>query len=92
MVDILGELGGVGVIAPTTALTLILLWVVRLVMTGKLIPDETHQRIVATKDAQLQASEAAREKLNSQVERLTQLAETTKYLLESLGGVSDDRE
>lgn len=91
MGEIVAELGGLETLTPVTLLTITLLWVVRLVITGKIIPAETHQRIVETKDQQLAASEAAREKLNTQVERLTELAETTKSLLESLGGGDERR-
>ena len=90
MGEIVAELGGLETVAPVTLLTITLLWVVRLVITGKIIPSETHQRIVDTKDERIAASEAAREKLNTQVERLTELAETMKHLLESLGG-NDER-
>lgn len=62
----------------------LLLLAVLLILTGKLLPERTHTRIVEDKDEQLRVQ--AR-----QVEKLVENSETTLHLIRSLPSVSEER-
>ena len=64
--DWLTELGGVGNLSAGAALTLLIVLVIRSIITGKLIPESMHDRIIAAKDDQIDTLQAQLEAENAQ--------------------------
>ena len=76
----LAPLGSLGVV------TAILVWLIRAVGTGKLIPGAIHDRMIAALTDRIDAQAEIIGQLVGQQDRMLETGETTTHLLQSLGG------
>lgn len=74
----LAPLGALG------AVVAILVWLIRAVGDGRLIPASTHDTIMDQRDREVERLTAALERAQSQADKLSDTGETTLQLLRSL--------
>lgn len=87
-----------GTVTPSTLLFMVIYLFTRLIMGGKLIPSDTHEREVTSRDTAIEyyreqsdkwqtawrISEDAHKETRDQLGEVTRSAETTRYLLDTL--------
>lgn len=76
-------------LVPTGGAVAMLGAVVWMIFTGRLIPGQTHQRIVADKDERIAKLESAYDKVAAQRDEMMELARTTVAIVQALPRVKD---
>lgn len=77
--------------APSGGAVAMLGAVVWMILTGKLVPGRTHDRIVADKDAQISEWRATAEKVGAQRDALLDAAHTTVKVVEAAADAATAR-
>lgn len=79
------ELGGVAGLSGGGLFLLLGFLLVRGFMTGKVIPESMHDRIVSGKDAEIENQRKIIDKLTTQLDLAVEYGETTVKLLQAIG-------
>jgi len=88
-VEIIDGLGGIGTLAPGTALVVLLYWLIRSVGTGKLIPGEMHDRIVDQYKREAERKDTTIDRLLAQQDKLQSTSETSLRLVRAFPTVTE---
>lgn len=82
--DWLAELGGLGDVTVSAVLLILVLLVVRSIVTGKLVPEAMHDRIVAAKNDQIDTLQGVKVEYSGQIDKLLENDETILRVMRAL--------